>query len=92
MCSSDDLEVDDDWLEKAKAIVDGVDYDERVKVPIDFSDEDLLKYMKMAHDRDMTFNAFIEEALRAAIEDHKRDPEGFKNRADRWKEENDITR
>ena len=87
-----DLEVDDDWLEKAKAIVDGVDYDERVKVPIDFSDEDLLKYMKMAHDRDMTFNAFIEEALRTAIEDHKRDPEGFKNRADRWKEENDITR
>jgi hypothetical protein len=27
----------------------------------------LLKYMKMAHERDMTFNAFVEEALREAI-------------------------
>ena len=85
-----DLEVDEDWLDKAEAIVSGEVYDERVKVPVDFSDEDLLKYMKMAHERDITFNQFIEEALRAAIEEHKRDPEGFKTRADRWKEENDI--
>jgi hypothetical protein len=27
--------------------------------------------MKMAHERDQTFNEFVEEALRFAIEEHK---------------------
>ncbi len=76
-----DLEVDSDWLEKATAIYDGEDYDERVQVPIDFTDEELLKYMKLAHERDMTFNAFVEEALRHAIDEYQRDPEGMKQRA-----------
>ena len=62
-----DLDVEEDWLEKARAIVAGDDYDTKVQVPIDFSDEELLRYMKMAHERDMTFNAFVEEALREAI-------------------------
>ena len=63
-----DLDVAEDILEKANALVNGVEYDTRVKVPVDFTDEELLKYMKMAHDRDMTFNQFVEEALREAIE------------------------
>lgn len=79
-----DLEVDEDWLNKATAIVDGEDYDTRVSIPVDFTDEELLKYMKMAHERDMTFNQFVEEALRQAIEEHKRDPEGAKARAQKW--------
>jgi hypothetical protein len=62
-----DLETDEDFLEKLQAIVAGEEYDTRVSVPIDFSDDELLKYMTMAHERDMTFNAFIEEALRHAI-------------------------
>jgi hypothetical protein len=41
--------------------------------------------MKLAHERDMTFNQFVEEALRQAIEDHKRDPEGMKQRAQDFK-------
>lgn len=86
-----DLEVDEDWLDKASAIVDGEEYDERVSIPIDFSDDELLKYMKLAHEKDITFNQLVEEALREAIEEHKRDPEAFGARADRWKEENDIT-
>lgn len=45
----------------------GETYDTRVKVPVDFSDEELLQYMKLAHDRDMTFNEFVEEALRHAL-------------------------
>jgi hypothetical protein len=76
-----DLETSDDFFEKASAIFEGAPYDTRVEVPIDFTDEELLKYMKLAHDRDMTFNQFVEEALRQAIEDHKRDPEGMKQRA-----------
>ena len=62
-----DLEVDDDFIQKCLAIKDGDVYDTRVQVPVDFSDEDLLQYMKMAHERDITFNQLVEEALRHAI-------------------------
>ena len=81
-----DLEVDEDWLDKATAIVSGEDYDTRVSIPVDFTDDELLKYMKMAHERDMTFNQFVEEALRHAIDEFKRDPEGMKDRAQKWKD------
>ncbi len=66
-----DLEVEEDFLEKARSIIAGEDYDTRVQVPIEFSDEELLTYMKMAHDLDITFNQLVEEALRAAIDDTK---------------------
>jgi len=66
-----DLEVDDDFISKCLAIKAGEDYDTRVSVPIDIPDHELLQYMKMAHERDMTFNEFIEEALRYAIDEHK---------------------
>ncbi len=85
-----DLETNDDWLEKARAIANGEDYDTRVSIPVDFTDDELLKYMTMAHERDMTFNQFIEEALRHAIDEYKRDPEGMKQRAESWKREKDI--
>jgi hypothetical protein len=62
-----DLDVDDDFIQKCLAIQAGEDYDTRVLVPVDFSDEDLLQYMKMAHERDITFNQFVEEALRFAL-------------------------
>jgi hypothetical protein len=63
-----DLDVLDDFIQKALAIRAGESYDTRVSVPVDFSDEELLQYMKLAHERDMTFNEFVEEALRDAIE------------------------
>lgn len=85
-----DLEVDEDWLNKATAIVDGEEYDTRISVPLDFTDEELLKYMMLAHERDMTFNAFVEEALRHAIEEVQRDPEGAIARAQKWKAEHDA--
>jgi len=72
-----DLEVDDDFMQKFLAIKAGQDYDTRVNVPVDFTDEELLKYMKLAHERDMTFNKFVEEALREAIRVHQADPERF---------------
>ena len=62
-----DLDVVDDFIQKALAIRAGEDYDTRVQVEVDFSDEDLLQYMKLAHQRDMTFNELVEEALRHAI-------------------------
>jgi len=66
-----DLDVVDDFIQKAVAIVNEEDYDTRVQVPVDFTDEELLQYMKLAHERDMTFNELVEEALRAAIDDFK---------------------
>jgi hypothetical protein len=81
-----DLEVDDDFFQKCLAIKEGEDYDTRVSIPVDFSDEELLKYARMAHEQDITLNQFIENALRSAIDEHRRDPEGARARADRWKE------
>jgi hypothetical protein len=66
-----DLDVVDDFIQKCLAIRAGEDYDTRVQVPIDIPDAELLQYMKMAHELDMTFNEYVEEALRYAIEEHK---------------------
>ena len=63
-----DLEADDDWIQKALAIVAGEDYDTRVSIPIDLPEEELMVLFKMAHDRDMTFNDFIEQVLRDQLE------------------------
>jgi hypothetical protein len=64
-----ELDVLDDFIQKALAIRAGESYDTRVQVQVDFSDEDLLQYMKIAHERDITFNELVEDALRHAIEE-----------------------
>jgi hypothetical protein len=83
-----DLDVDDDFIQKCLSIKAGEDYDTRVQVPVDFSDEELLQYMKMAHERDITFNELVEEALRHALvemEAGRLTKEG----AQKWLEEQD---
>lgn len=66
-----DLEVVDDWVEKARAIEAGeVDYDERVRVPLDLEDEHLFELMKLAHEQDITLNQLVENVLREAIEQY----------------------
>jgi len=66
-----DLDLAEDILEKMNAMVNGNEYDTRVKVPVDFSDEDLLQYMKLAHELDITFNELVERAIKEAIEQHE---------------------
>ena len=66
-----DLETDQDFIEKACAIVAGQPYDTRVSVPLEFSDHELLKYMKFAHESDITFNQVVEQALRWAMSDEQ---------------------
>lgn len=73
-----DLEVSEDWLEKATAIFNGQAFDERVIVPVDLDDDTFLKLAKLAHEKDITFNKLVEEALRYAIDEYKRDPENMK--------------
>lgn len=58
-----DLETDQDWLIKARAILTGQKYDTRVEVPVDLDEAELLALFKMAHERDITFNKLVEEIL-----------------------------
>jgi hypothetical protein len=63
-----ELDVLEDFIAKAEAIRDGRDYDERVTMPIDISDEDFASIARMAHDRDITFNQMVEHILREQID------------------------
>ena len=58
-----DLEVEDDFLEKARAILSGEDYDSRVKVPLEFDREELHTLMLRAHEADMSLNQYVEYVL-----------------------------
>jgi len=80
-----ELDVLDDFFEKMQAIYDRRPYDTRVQVPVEFSDEELLTYMKMAHDRDITFNQFVEDAIRTMIKEMDSDLDGFDSRIKKWK-------
>jgi hypothetical protein len=62
-----DLEVDDDWLEKAYAIFNGLSFDNRVTVPLDLDDATMLQLCMEAHKRDITLNKMIEQILEMAI-------------------------
>jgi hypothetical protein len=42
-------------------------YDTRVSVPIDLSDDGMFTLMKMAHERDITFNQMVEQVLREQL-------------------------
>lgn len=77
-----DLEEDDDFIQKGLAIKEGEDYDTRVSVPLDLPDNVMFELMKQAHEKDITLNELMEEVLRNAIEDAKRDPDAFKERFD----------
>ena len=63
-----DTDSEEDLLDKIKAIVEGVEYDTRVTLTVDLSDAELLQIMKLAHDRDITFNQMVEEILQDAID------------------------
>jgi hypothetical protein len=67
-----DLEVEEDWLEKSRKIVANEDYDNKVSVPLELSDEELFQLMKMAHERDVTLNQLVEDLLWLAIKDAER--------------------
>lgn len=58
-----DLEVDADFLNKARAIVNREEYDTRVQVELDLEDEILYNLMKLAHDQDITLNKLFENIL-----------------------------
>ncbi len=63
-----DLEIPEDWIDKATAIEAGEDYDTRVQVPLTLDRDQMFEMMQMAHERDMTLNQFVEMVLRQEIE------------------------
>jgi hypothetical protein len=65
-----DIEVEQDFLEKARAIFNDFVVDTRIQVPIDLEDDVLLKLFMEAHKRDITLNQLIEEILVNLIESH----------------------
>lgn len=66
-----DLETEEDFLDKAEAIINGESFDTRVQVPIELDDSELFHLMKMAHERDITFNKLVEEILWSVINAEK---------------------
>lgn len=46
--------------------------DNRVDVPIELTNDEWFSLMKLAHERDITLNQFVEEILMLAIEDAKK--------------------
>lgn len=63
-----DLETDDDFLDKAWAIVNDQDYDTRVEVPLTLPEDALFRLMQLAHEQDITLNQLFENVLRDEID------------------------
>ena len=61
------LDLAEDILEKAAAIVNGEDYDTRVQVPLDLPDSLLNKLFRLAHEQDVTLNEYIETILKTEL-------------------------
>ena len=70
-----DLELDEDFIEKATAIVSGTVYDEGILIPINLEDHVLLQAFRLAHEANMTFNDYVNMALRTLIIQLKKEEE-----------------
>ncbi len=64
-----DLEVVEDFLEKAKAIFENRPFDKRVSVPLEIEDDLILHLALEAHKRDITLNKMVEFLLETVIAD-----------------------
>jgi hypothetical protein len=65
-----DLDVEEDFFEKAEAIFNGQVFDARIQVPVELDNDTLLKLFTMAHERDITLNELITEILQKVIDEH----------------------
>ena len=66
-----DLETENDWCTKARAIMRGEEFDDRIEVPLTLPDDEMFMLMKMAHERDVTLNKMVEIILQEMIDRHK---------------------
>lgn len=62
------LDVEEDILEKARAIFLGEEYDKRIMVKLELDSETELALMRFAHEADMTVNQYVEHILRLEMQ------------------------
>jgi len=63
-----DLDVVDDFIQKCLAIKAGEDYSTDVSIPLDLPDDLLMFAFKAAHEQNITFNEYVNNALRGLID------------------------
>jgi len=63
-----EIEVFADIMEKIKSFVQTGEYDQRVQLPLNLNNDELLTLFQMAHDRDITLNKLVEEILTQSID------------------------
>ena len=84
-----DLEVEEDFMEKAHAIAAGEDYSTDISIPIDLPDDLLMFAFKAAHEENMTFNAWMNQMLKSFVD--KVDKGQYtKQDAQDWLEKNNL--
>ena len=66
-----ELETDEDFLEKSKAMFNGDYWDTRIQVPIDLDNNTILQLAMEAHKRDITLNNMIEIILQEVVDKHR---------------------
>lgn len=66
-----DLELATDFCTKANSIINGVEFDTRVEVPLEIEDDVILALALEAHKRDITINKMVELLLQQAIQEHR---------------------
>jgi hypothetical protein len=62
-----DLDVAEDWIEKAVAIKSGIEYDTRVKIPLELDEKEMMVLFKLAHEADVSLNQYVEMILKKAL-------------------------
>jgi hypothetical protein len=63
-----DIEVEEDIIEKATAVFNDTDYDSRITISIELTNEEKLLIMEQAHERDITVNQYVEYILQQEID------------------------
>lgn len=63
-----DLDLSEDWLEKAKALMNDLPFDERVMISLDLEDALLLELCLRAHKYDVTLNRMVEIILQEIMD------------------------
>lgn len=66
-----ELDVIDDLLEKAVAMLADEEFDKRVDLPLDLDEDLLMKLFRMAHEQDITLNQLMEKILLKAMEEEE---------------------
>jgi len=66
-----DVDIEEDFLEKAEAIFNGEEWDTGIQVQLDLSTDEIYQLMMKAHEKNITLNQYVAEILQLAIDKHE---------------------